>query len=219
MPTKAPPELVMGTKGTLYLTSNKGLFYREKLADDVGWSAKRTADGGSADASVVTSGKTLKLSNSPWAHRGEPLEIDNCSATIRATKWFRSSIMFAAKTYRRSATPAKGCVIPRPSLRRIERLTNKHRLRFRASRREIASVWFLSSRALRVAAHFEHAGVLVAVRGRDTSSVAWKHRAAGNLWRTRRWWLRSPWRGSSLCLPRRSRRVRSRARFPAAEPG
>jgi predicted dehydrogenase len=70
-------ELVMGTKGTLYLTSNKGLFYREKLADDVGWSAKKTADGGSADASVVISGKTLKLSNSPWAHRGEPLEIDN----------------------------------------------------------------------------------------------------------------------------------------------
>lgn len=69
-------ELIMGTKGTLYLTSTKGLFYREKLPDDVGWSAKKTADGG-ADASVVTSGKTLKLSNSPWAHRGEPLEIDN----------------------------------------------------------------------------------------------------------------------------------------------
>ena len=48
-----------------------------RLADDVGWSAKKTADGGGEDASVVTSGKTLKLSNSPWAHRGEPLEIDN----------------------------------------------------------------------------------------------------------------------------------------------
>ena len=70
-------ELVMGTKGTLYLTSNKGLFYREKQADDVGWSAKKTTDGGGANASIVTAGKTLKLSNSPWAHRGEPLEIDN----------------------------------------------------------------------------------------------------------------------------------------------
>ena len=70
-------ELIMGTKGSLYLTSGKGLFYREKLADEVGWSAKKTADGGGVDASVVTSGKTLKLSNSPWAHRGEPLEIDN----------------------------------------------------------------------------------------------------------------------------------------------
>ena len=70
-------ELVMGTKGTLYLTSAKGLFYREKLADDVGWSAKKTQEGAAADASVVTAGKTLKLSNSPWAHRGEPLEIDN----------------------------------------------------------------------------------------------------------------------------------------------
>lgn len=71
-------ELVMGTKGSLYLTSNKGLFYREKQADDIGWQARKTDDGADdANASIVTAGKTLKLSNSPWAHRGEPLEIDN----------------------------------------------------------------------------------------------------------------------------------------------
>lgn len=71
-------ELVMGTKGSLYLTSSKGLFYREKQPDDVGWQARKPAeDAGDPNASIVTSGKTLKLSNSPWAHRGEPLEIDN----------------------------------------------------------------------------------------------------------------------------------------------
>ena len=69
-------ELVMGTKGSMYLTSTKGLFYREKQPDDVAWSAKKK-DGDDENAAVVTSGKTLKLSNSPWAHRGEPLEIDN----------------------------------------------------------------------------------------------------------------------------------------------
>ena len=69
-------ELIMGTKGSLYLTSTKGLFYRERTADDIGWS-KRPREGADEDASIITSGKTLKLSNSPWAHRGEPLEIDN----------------------------------------------------------------------------------------------------------------------------------------------
>ena len=29
-----------------------------------------------ANAAVLTAGKTLKMSNSPWAHRGEPQEID-----------------------------------------------------------------------------------------------------------------------------------------------
>ncbi len=70
-------ELVMGTKGTLYLTSTKGLFYREKQPDDIGWQARSPAREADPNASIVTSGKTLKLSNSPWAHRGEPLEIDN----------------------------------------------------------------------------------------------------------------------------------------------
>jgi predicted dehydrogenase len=70
-------ELIMGTKGSLYLTSAKGLFYREKQADDIGWQARKAGDGDDENASIVTAGKTLKLSNSPWAHRGEPLEIDN----------------------------------------------------------------------------------------------------------------------------------------------
>ncbi|HEX4130413.1 MAG TPA: Gfo/Idh/MocA family oxidoreductase [Pirellulales bacterium] len=71
-------ELVMGTAGTLYLTSNKGLMFREKSTDPAGRLVQR-GTGGEADegASVITSGKTLKLSNSPWAHRGEPIEIDN----------------------------------------------------------------------------------------------------------------------------------------------
>ena len=43
---------------------------------DIAWSAKKK-EGDDENAAVVTSGKTLKLSNSPWAHRGEPLEIDN----------------------------------------------------------------------------------------------------------------------------------------------
>jgi predicted dehydrogenase len=59
-------ELIMGTKGTLYLTSNKGLLFREGATADVGWAKKRSAGhDADDDASVITSGKTLKLSNSP----------------------------------------------------------------------------------------------------------------------------------------------------------
>jgi predicted dehydrogenase len=65
-------ELVLGTKGSLFLTTTKGLFYREPLPDDPGW-VKASGD---QNAAVLTAGKTLHLSNSPWAHRGEPLEID-----------------------------------------------------------------------------------------------------------------------------------------------
>lgn len=63
-------ELILGTKGSLYLTSSKGLFFQEPAADVVNWGG---ADGAAA---VVTAGKTLKLSNDPWAHRGKPVEID-----------------------------------------------------------------------------------------------------------------------------------------------
>ncbi|MBS0211264.1 MAG: Gfo/Idh/MocA family oxidoreductase [Planctomycetes bacterium] len=70
-------ELIMGTRGTLYLTSGKGLMFRERTADDVGWAPRRAAsDNQQDDAALITSGKTLKLSNSPWAHRGEPVELD-----------------------------------------------------------------------------------------------------------------------------------------------
>ena len=62
-------ELVMGTKGTLFLSQQKGLFFREKGVDDPGWTSQSGAD-------VITSGKTLKLTNDPWAHRGKPFEID-----------------------------------------------------------------------------------------------------------------------------------------------
>jgi len=65
-------ELILGTKGSLFLTTTKGLFYRELLPDDPGW----VKTSGDQNAAVLTAGKTLHLSNSPWAHRGEPLEID-----------------------------------------------------------------------------------------------------------------------------------------------
>ena len=61
-------ELVLGTKGSLFLTTSKGLLFQEPDAEKVDW-----ADG---HAAVVTAGKTLKLTNDPWAHRGKPTEID-----------------------------------------------------------------------------------------------------------------------------------------------
>lgn len=62
-------ELFLGTKGSLYLTSSKGLLFQEAGADRVDWSGEK-------GAAIVTAGKTLKLSNDPWAHRGKPVEID-----------------------------------------------------------------------------------------------------------------------------------------------
>ncbi|MDX2034573.1 MAG: Gfo/Idh/MocA family oxidoreductase [Blastocatellia bacterium] len=67
-------ELIMGTKGSLYLTSAKGLLFQEKGTDAVSWEGG--ANAANANAAVVTAGKTLKLSNDPWAHRGAPFEID-----------------------------------------------------------------------------------------------------------------------------------------------
>ncbi|MBW3597349.1 MAG: Gfo/Idh/MocA family oxidoreductase [Planctomycetes bacterium] len=66
-------ELIMGDRGTLFFTQQKGLFYRELGVEDPGWSKDGRLD---RDATIVTSGKTLKMSNDPWAHRGKPLEID-----------------------------------------------------------------------------------------------------------------------------------------------
>ena len=71
-------ELILGTQGTLFLSQKKGLFYRESLPESIDWSNR--AD---KQASVVTSGKTLKLSNDPWAHRGAPFEIDSESDDTR----------------------------------------------------------------------------------------------------------------------------------------
>ncbi len=67
-------ELIMGTKGSLYLTSEKGLLFQEKGTDAVSWEGGQNA--ANVNAAVVTAGKTLKLSNDPWAHRGAPFEID-----------------------------------------------------------------------------------------------------------------------------------------------
>lgn len=69
-------ELILGTKGSLYLTNSKGLLYQEVGADKVNWSAGTDRPGAETAAAVVTAGKTLKLSNDPWAHRGKPIEID-----------------------------------------------------------------------------------------------------------------------------------------------
>ena len=71
-------ELILGTHGTLFLSQKKGLFYRESLPETIDWSNR--AD---KQATVVTSGKTLKLSNDPWAHRGAPFEIDSESDDTR----------------------------------------------------------------------------------------------------------------------------------------
>ena len=69
-------ELIMGTKGSLYLTSAKGLLFLEKGTDVVAWEGNKDQQAADANAAVVTAGKTLKLSNDPWAHRGTPIEID-----------------------------------------------------------------------------------------------------------------------------------------------
>jgi predicted dehydrogenase len=69
-------ELIMGTKGSLYLTSAKGLLFQEKGTDAVSWEGSKEQETADANAAVVTAGKTLKLSNDPWAHRGTPFEID-----------------------------------------------------------------------------------------------------------------------------------------------
>lgn len=73
-------ELVLGTRGSLYLTTGKGLLYRETAGDDVAWSgAGKPGERAEKDAALIAAGKTLKLSDSPWAHRGEPIEIENAS--------------------------------------------------------------------------------------------------------------------------------------------
>jgi predicted dehydrogenase len=73
-------ELVLGTRGSLYLTTGKGLLYRETAGDDVAWSgAGKPGERAAKDAALIAAGKTLKLSDSPWAHRGEPIEIENAS--------------------------------------------------------------------------------------------------------------------------------------------
>lgn len=69
-------ELIMGTKGSLYLTSAKGLLFQEKGTDVVSWEGNNNQQAADANAAIVTAGKTLKLSNDPWAHRGAPFEID-----------------------------------------------------------------------------------------------------------------------------------------------
>ena len=69
-------ELILGTKGSLYLTSAKGLLFQEKGTDVVAWEGNKDQQAADANAAVVTAGKTLKLSNDPWAHRGAPFEID-----------------------------------------------------------------------------------------------------------------------------------------------
>ncbi len=66
-------ELIMGSRGTLFLTQKKGLFYREGAAEDPGWSKDGRVK---EDAALLTAGKTLKMTNDPWAHRGAPYEID-----------------------------------------------------------------------------------------------------------------------------------------------
>jgi predicted dehydrogenase len=66
-------ELILGTLGTLYLTSSKGLLFQEQ--NTAGPAAEKS--GGATEAAAsVTAGKTLKMSNDPWAFRGKPIEIE-----------------------------------------------------------------------------------------------------------------------------------------------
>src|SRR5207244_4488828 len=62
---------VLGTKGTLFLTPKKGLFFREEAGG-----GPRESGPAEREASLLTSGKTLKMSNDPWAFRGKPFELD-----------------------------------------------------------------------------------------------------------------------------------------------
>ena len=64
-------ELILGTQATLFLSQKKGLLFREQVPEEIPWA--RQAE---QNAALVASGKTLKLSNDPWAHRGPPFEID-----------------------------------------------------------------------------------------------------------------------------------------------
>jgi predicted dehydrogenase len=73
-------ELVLGTKGTLFLTPKKGLFFREES----GGASARESGPAEREASVLTSGKTLKMSNDPWAFRGKPFELDAEGGDTRA---------------------------------------------------------------------------------------------------------------------------------------
>ena len=72
-------ELIMGDKGTLLLTEQKGLLYREDVPQQIALpgAATRPEDAAQHEAALITAGKTLKMANDPWAHRGKPIEIDN----------------------------------------------------------------------------------------------------------------------------------------------
>ena len=75
-------ELIMGTKGSLLLTERTGLFYKEGGQETVDWQGN-AEDETSGAASTITSGKTLRLNNDPWAHRGKPFEIQAESDSTR----------------------------------------------------------------------------------------------------------------------------------------
>lgn len=72
-------ELILGDKGTLLLTEQKGLLYREDVPQtiELPGAATRPEDAAQHEAALITAGKTLKMANDPWAHRGKPIEIDN----------------------------------------------------------------------------------------------------------------------------------------------
>ena len=75
-------ELIMGTEGTLLLTERVGLLYMENTQEVVDWQGDEE-DEASGTAETITSGKTLRLSNDPWAHRGKPYEISSESDSTR----------------------------------------------------------------------------------------------------------------------------------------
>ena len=104
--TRGPPSWSWGPGGRSSSPRTRGCSSASKRLDDPGWSR----DGEPAtDATVITSGKTLKLSNDPWAHRGKPFEIDAHGDDTRdELVAFLDCVRRA--TRQPSATPAAGLI-------------------------------------------------------------------------------------------------------------
>jgi predicted dehydrogenase len=104
-------ELILGTRGTLFLTTKKGLFYTEEQTDARPASAAGPTSPAAAEqeAALVTSGKTLKMSNDPWAFRGKPFEIDVESDDTRDE--LVSFVHAAARGDRQTACPASAGLV------------------------------------------------------------------------------------------------------------
>ena len=78
-------ELIMGTRGSLYLTSSKGLLFQEKGTDSVPWEGGKDKAAADANAAVVAAGKTLKLSTIRGRTAARQWRLTIEEGTTRAT--------------------------------------------------------------------------------------------------------------------------------------